>query len=145
MWYHILHQRKKRCQNPFSHWGPGFKYQRYRCPFFTRWIFFTRPDPTALQNTPGCGGLSKNCDESFSRHSMTHLSLNSILLTYPRVSLVCRRIQALQNNFVSISRNREEACNTLPTINFVTWRDLSTSDDELSASNDEMSASNNML
>ena len=39
MWYHFLHQGKNLCQNPLSHWGPGFKYQRYRCPFFTR------PDP----------------------------------------------------------------------------------------------------
>ena len=46
MWYHFLHQGKNLCLNPFSHWGPGFKYQRYRCPVFTRCTFFTRPDPT---------------------------------------------------------------------------------------------------
>ena len=64
IWYHFLHQVKNLCQNPLSHWGPGFKYQRYRCPFFTRCTFFTRPDPThALfqQLSNGCKPNAARC------------------------------------------------------------------------------------
>ena len=48
MQYHFLHQGRNLCQNPFSHCGPRFKYRRYRCPFFTRCTFFTRPDDMSL-------------------------------------------------------------------------------------------------
>ena len=39
MWYHFLHQGKSLCQNPFSHLGPGFKYQRYRYPFLSAVLY----------------------------------------------------------------------------------------------------------